>query len=189
MDKVAEVLAAKLEETPKGATRWSRASMARRSGLSESTIGRTWRKFELGPHLTDSFKLSTDPLFTQKVVDVVGLYHNPPERAVVLCVDEKTQVQAYPGDDPSVSDGGQEANMTDSRSVADVLSRACPQQSRRPHADDHAGSTRPHLPVSPRALADGDQHAPGPRHRCFCNGRVRNGPTCDDVKTRTLYPG
>ena len=75
---------------------WSRASMARRSGLSDSTIGRIWRRFELRPHLTDGFKLSTDPLFVEKVIDVAGLYHNPPERAVVLYVDEKSQVQAYP---------------------------------------------------------------------------------------------
>ena len=74
--------------------------MARRSGLSESTIGRSWRKFELRPHLTDGFKLSTGPLFIEKVVDVVGLYHNPPERAVVLCVDEKTQVQALDRSQP-----------------------------------------------------------------------------------------
>jgi hypothetical protein len=62
--------------------------MAARSGLSPSTIGRIWRKFELKPHVQDFFKLSTDPQFVDKVVDVVGLYHHPPEAAVVLCVDE-----------------------------------------------------------------------------------------------------
>ena len=64
--------------------------MAEKSGLSKSTIGRIWRRFDLKPHLVDGFKLSTDPLFVDKVVDVVGLYHNPPEKAVVLCVDEKS---------------------------------------------------------------------------------------------------
>ena len=74
--------------------------MARRSGLSESTVGRIWREFELKPHLVDGFKLTTDPLFVEKVVDVVGLYHNPPERAVVLCVDEKSQIQALDRSQP-----------------------------------------------------------------------------------------
>jgi transposase len=94
LDQVEDVIVATLETTPGKDTHWSRSSMAARTGLSKSTIGRIWKKFDLKPHLQDSFKLSTDPFFVEKVVDVVGLYHNPPEKAVVLCVDEKSQIQA-----------------------------------------------------------------------------------------------
>jgi transposase len=100
LDQVEDVIVTTLEQTPRSATHWSRASMARRSGLSRSTIGRIWRDFGLKPHQADTFKLSTDPLFVDKVIDVVGLYHNPPERAVVLCVDEKSQVQALDRSQP-----------------------------------------------------------------------------------------
>jgi transposase len=100
LDQVEDVIVATLETTPGKDTHWSRSSMAARTGLSKSTIGRIWKKFDLKPHLQDSFKLSNDPFFVEKVVDVVGLYHNPPEKAVVLCVDEKSQIQALDRSQP-----------------------------------------------------------------------------------------
>jgi len=82
------------KRSPADATHWSTRSMARAMGLSQSSVSRIWRAFGLQPQRAESFKLSTDPLFIEKVRDVVGLYLDPPERAVVLCVDEKSQIQA-----------------------------------------------------------------------------------------------
>lgn len=92
--QVEEVVTLTLETTPRDATHWSTRSMARRSGLSRPTINRIWRAFGLQPHRTETFKLSTDPLFVEKVRDIAGLYLNPPDKALVLCVDEKSQIQA-----------------------------------------------------------------------------------------------
>jgi len=83
-----------LEKAPKHDTHWSTRSMAAHLGMSQSTVSRVWRAFGLAPHKTETWKLSKDPQFTDKVRDVVGLYLDPPERALVLCADEKTQIQA-----------------------------------------------------------------------------------------------
>jgi transposase len=92
--QVEALITATLETAPPDATHWSTRSMAKQLGMSQSTVSRIWRAFGLAPHKQDSWKLSKDPLFVAKVCDVVGLYLNPPERALVLCVDEKTQIQA-----------------------------------------------------------------------------------------------
>jgi len=93
-EKIEEVVTKTLESTPKGRTHWSTRSMAKHLGLSHSTIGRVWRAFGLQPHRSESFRLSQDPQLVEKVRDIVGLYMNPPDNAVVLCVDEKSQIQA-----------------------------------------------------------------------------------------------
>lgn len=100
-EQVEDVIVATLEKTPKNATHWTRSKMAHRSGLSKSTIGRIWKTFEVKPHRADGFKLSNDPLFVDKVYDIVGLYLNPPEAAVVFCVDEKSQIQALARSQPA----------------------------------------------------------------------------------------
>ncbi|MGP3689677.1 IS630 family transposase [Streptomyces sp. IBSNAI002] len=99
-EQVAALVTKTLESTPKGATHWSTRSMAKETGLSQSTVSRIWRAFGLQPHRSETFKLSTDPYFVDKVHDVVGLYLDPPERALVFCVDEKSQIQALDRSQP-----------------------------------------------------------------------------------------
>jgi transposase len=93
-DAIAETIRLTLETTPAGATHWSLRAMAQAVGYAPSTIHRIWRAFGLQPHRSETFKLSNDPLFVEKVRDIVGLYLAPPDRALVLCVDEKSQIQA-----------------------------------------------------------------------------------------------
>ena len=99
-DAIAEAVRLTLEETPPDATHWSLRSMARASGHAPSTIHRIWRAFGLQPHRSETFKLSSDPFFVEKVRDIVGLYLAPPDRALVLCVDEKSQIQALDRSQP-----------------------------------------------------------------------------------------
>ena len=98
--QVAQVIERTLNTTPKDATHWSIRSMAAEAGLSHTTIRRIWAAFGLQPHRSETFKLSTDPLFVDKVQDIVGLYMSPPDRAIVLCVDEKSQIQALDREQP-----------------------------------------------------------------------------------------
>jgi len=93
-EQVEKVVIQTLESTPRGATHWSTRGMAKATGLSRMTISRIWHAFGVQPHRTDTFKLSPDPQLIEKVRDIVGLYMNPPEHALVLCVDEKSQIQA-----------------------------------------------------------------------------------------------
>ena len=93
-EQVEDVIVRTLESTPKGATHWSTRGMAKATGLSHMTISRVWRAFGLQPHRTETFKLSPDPLLVEKIRDIIGLYCDPPEHAIVLCVDEKSQIQA-----------------------------------------------------------------------------------------------
>src|ERR1700730_2711823 len=93
-EHVEQVIRSTLESKPKGSTHWSTRKLAKRLGVSQSSISRIWRAFQLKPHRTRTFTLSTDDFFVEKVRDIVGLYMSPPDRAVVLCLDEKSQIQA-----------------------------------------------------------------------------------------------
>ena len=100
--QVQAVLEATLHTTPPNATHWSTRTMAQAQGLSEATVRRIWQRHQLKPHLTKTFKLSRDKAFVEKLVDIVGLYVNPPDRALVLCVDEKSQIQALDRTQPGL---------------------------------------------------------------------------------------
>ena len=100
--KVEEIVWLTLHETPPGETHWSCRTMAERAGVASSTVQRIWSARGLQPHRVQTFKLSNDPRFEEKLVDVVGLYLNPPEKAVVLCMDEKSQIQALDRTQPSL---------------------------------------------------------------------------------------
>ena len=101
-EKVEEIVRLTLHETPAGETHWSCRTMAARAGVSPATVQRIWSARGLQPHRVETFKLSNDPRFEEKLVDVVGLYLNPPENAIVLCMDEKSQIQALDRTQPSL---------------------------------------------------------------------------------------
>ena len=102
-NKVADMIKATLETKPKGSTHWSCRTMARAQKVSPSTINRLWQDYNLKPHLTRSFKLSRDVKFLEKLTDVVGLYLNPPEKSLVVCIDEKSQIQALDRTQPGLA--------------------------------------------------------------------------------------
>lgn len=101
-EKIKAIVDATLQEKPKGMTHWSCRLMADNQGVSKSTISNIWRSHNLKPHRTKRFKLSKDPRFLEKLTDVIGLYMNPPEQAIVLCVDEKSQIQALDRTQPGL---------------------------------------------------------------------------------------
>jgi transposase len=113
METRLKVIAKTVQEVPPNASHWSRTLMAEAMGISPSSVGRIWAEAGLKPHLTKRFKVSNDPLFEEKVTDIVGLYLDPPDRAVVLCVDEKSQIQALDRTQPGLPlKKGRAATMT-----------------------------------------------------------------------------
>ena len=160
-EDVERVIVKTLEEQPANATHWSTRSMAAATGMSQSAVSRIWRAFGLKPHQVETFKLSPDPLFIDKVRDIVGLYLNPPEAAVVLCVDEKSQIQALdrtapvlplmPGVPSAQSHDYVRNGTTNLYAALDVAS------GQRDRRDDAAASRRgvPPLPQPDRRLRAG----------------------------------
>ena len=148
-DAIAEAVRLTLEETPPDATHWSLRSMARASGHAPSTIHRIWRAFGLQPHRSETFKLSSDPFFVEKVRDIVGLYLAPPDRALVLCVDEKSQIGLV----PSMRPGQAERRSHDLRPSTSPRERSSANVSRAIGPESSANSS-----TSSRRTADLDIH-------------------------------
>ena len=169
--KVESVLVQTLESQPPAATHWSTRSMARHSGISTSSVGRIWRAFGLQPHRSETFKLSQDPLFVDKVRDVVGLYLNPPDHALVLCVDEKSQIQA--------------------------LDRTQPLLPMRPRQIRRRTATMTHITAPPRSLAPRSTSPPAGSSTTAPSTTARSNfpplppprsePPCRPVSTSTSY--
>src|SRR2546422_1808725 len=149
-DEIEQVVVRTLESTPRGATHWSTRGMAKAIGLSHATISRIWHAFGLQPHRSETFKLSPDPLLVTKVRDIVGLYVNPPEHAVVLCVDEKSQIQAL--DRAAAADAARQARAADARlqapwhHLAVCRARRQERQSDRPDASPPSVHRVPQVP-------------------------------------------
>ena len=140
-EQVAEVIERTLETTPADATHCSIRSMARESGLSHTTIRRIWAAFSVQPHRSETFKLSGDPLFVDKVRDIIGLYLSPPDRALVLCVDEKSQIQA-PGPQPAgPADAAGHARAGAHTTTSVTAPPRCSQPSMSPRAASSASAT------------------------------------------------
>ena len=111
-DQIERLIALTLETQPEGATHWSTRAMARRAGMSQTMVSRVWRAFGLQPHRAETFKLSTNPAFVDKVRDVVGLYMSPPDHALVLCVDESEPAHATGSSAQASADPGRRAHRT-----------------------------------------------------------------------------
>ena len=141
-DQVAAVIERTLNSTPKDATHWSIRSMAAATGLSHTTVRRIWAAFGLQPHRSKTFKLSTDPLFVDKVQDIVGLHMAPPNRAIVLCVDEKSQIQALDREQPladQLRGRGVEDLVNEETRCRQLPAPAAPPKHPPPENTDHRG--------------------------------------------------
>ena len=152
-DAIAEAVRLTLEETPPDATHWSLRSMARASGHAPSTIHRIWRAFGLQPHRSETFKLSSDPFFVEKVRDIVGLYLAPPDRALVLCVDEKSQIQALDRSQPLLPMRPGQAERVQPRLQAprhDLSLRGPRHRHGRDHRQMFPAPSGPRVPQIPR---------------------------------------